>query len=73
MQACFSPEEMNPELLPGHVWLDTLGKILHADERYLEFTDVARKAHVVPATGTGLDRSVVVPSPSCPRKLPPQQ
>ena len=34
-----NPEAMNPEPLPGHVWLDTPGKVLHADERHLEFTD----------------------------------
>ena len=33
-----NPEVMNPDPLPGHVWLDTPGKVLHADERYLEFT-----------------------------------
>ena len=30
---------MNPDALPGYVWLATPGKVLHADERYLEFTD----------------------------------
>jgi hypothetical protein len=30
---------MNPEPLPGHVWLDTPAKVLHADTRHLEFTD----------------------------------
>jgi hypothetical protein len=34
-----NPEAMKPEPLEGHVWLDTPGKVLHADERYLEFTD----------------------------------
>ena len=34
-----NPEAMNPEPLPGHVWLDMPGKVLHADERHLEFTD----------------------------------
>ena len=33
-----NPEAMNPVPLPGHVWLDTPGKVLHADERHLEFT-----------------------------------
>jgi hypothetical protein len=28
---------MNPVPLPGHVWLATPGKVLHADERHLEF------------------------------------
>ena len=30
-------EAMDPHPLPSHVWLDTPGKILHADERHLEF------------------------------------
>jgi hypothetical protein len=30
---------MNPDALPGYVWLATPGKVLHADESYLEFTD----------------------------------
>jgi hypothetical protein len=30
---------MNPDALPGYVRLATLGKVLHADERHLEFTD----------------------------------
>jgi hypothetical protein len=30
---------MNPEPLPGYVWLDTPGKVLHVEERVLEFTD----------------------------------
>jgi hypothetical protein len=25
--------------MPGHVWLETPGKVLHVDERVLEFTD----------------------------------
>ena len=29
-----NPEAMNPEPLPGHVWLDTPGKVLHTDERH---------------------------------------
>ena len=29
-----NPEAMNPEPLEGHVWLDTPGKVLHADERH---------------------------------------
>jgi hypothetical protein len=33
-----NPQAMNPEPLPGYVWLATPGKVLHADERYLEFT-----------------------------------
>jgi hypothetical protein len=33
-----NPEAMNPVPLPGYVWLATPGKVLHADERYLEFT-----------------------------------
>ena len=32
-------EAMNPEPLPNYVWLDTPGKVLHTDERHLEFTD----------------------------------
>jgi hypothetical protein len=34
-----NPEAVNPDPLPGFVWLATPGKMLHADERYLEFTD----------------------------------
>jgi hypothetical protein len=34
-----NPEAMNPEPLPGHVWLDTPGKVLHVSEHQLEFTD----------------------------------
>jgi hypothetical protein len=33
-----NPEAMNPVPLPGYVWLATPGKVLHADERQLEFT-----------------------------------
>ena len=29
---------MNPDAPPGYVWLTTPGKVLHADERHLEFT-----------------------------------
>jgi hypothetical protein len=32
-------EAMNPVPLPGRVWLDAPGKVLHADERFLEFTE----------------------------------
>ena len=35
-----NPEAMNPEPLPGYVWLETPGKVLHAAEHQLEFTDV---------------------------------
>jgi hypothetical protein len=34
-----NPDAMNPEPLPGHVWLETPGKALHVDEHLLEFTD----------------------------------
>ena len=30
---------MNPDALPGYVWLATPGKVLHVDEWVLEFTD----------------------------------
>jgi hypothetical protein len=30
---------MTPEPLPGYVWLDLPGKVLHAPEHELEFTD----------------------------------
>jgi hypothetical protein len=30
---------MDPNPHPGFVWLATPGKVLHADERFLEFTD----------------------------------
>jgi hypothetical protein len=33
-----NPEAMKPDALPGYVWLATPGKVLHADERHLEFT-----------------------------------
>jgi hypothetical protein len=35
-------EAMNSEPLPGYVWLVTPGKVLHVDERVLEFTDELR-------------------------------
>jgi hypothetical protein len=34
-----NPEAMNPVALPGYVWLNAPGKVLHAEEHYLEFTD----------------------------------
>jgi hypothetical protein len=34
-----NPEAMKPDPLPGYVWLEMPGKVLHADERHLEFTD----------------------------------
>jgi hypothetical protein len=34
-----NPEAMKPEPLPGYVWLETPGKVLHAPEHQLEFTD----------------------------------
>jgi len=33
-----NPEAMNPHTLPGFVWLASPRKVLHADERYLNFT-----------------------------------
>jgi len=32
-------QAMTPEPQPGFVWLDTPGKLLHVEERMLEFTD----------------------------------
>jgi hypothetical protein len=32
-----NPEAMNPEPLPGFVWLDTPGKVLHGEASRLEF------------------------------------
>jgi hypothetical protein len=32
-------EAMNPDPHPGYVWLELPGKVLHTDERHLEFTD----------------------------------
>jgi hypothetical protein len=32
-------EAMSPDPLPGHVWLETPGKVLHVDEHLLEVTD----------------------------------
>jgi hypothetical protein len=37
------------------------------------FLLVRIEAHIGPATGTGVRRSVLVPSPSWPKELPPQQ
>ena len=34
-----NPEATYPDPLPGYVWLELPGKVLHTDERYLEFTD----------------------------------
>ena len=34
-----NPEAMTPEPMPGYVWLDAPGKVLHVDERMLEFRD----------------------------------
>ena len=34
------PRGDDPDPQPGFVWLDTPGKVLHMDERVLEFTDV---------------------------------
>jgi hypothetical protein len=32
-----NPEAMNPDPLPGYVWLESGGKVLHVAERDLEF------------------------------------
>ena len=32
-----NPEAMNPDPLPGYVWLQTQAKVLHVEERHLEF------------------------------------
>jgi hypothetical protein len=32
-------EAMNPEPLPDYVWLDAPGKVLHVEERLLEFVE----------------------------------
>ena len=32
-----NPEAMNPDPLPGYVWLDTPGKVLHVQAARLEF------------------------------------
>jgi len=37
-----NPDAMDPDPLPGHVWLDTPGKVLHVGEHMLEFTDTPR-------------------------------
>ena len=34
-----NPDAMNPDPLPGHVWLDIPGEVLHAPEAQLEFRD----------------------------------
>ena len=33
-----NPSAMNPEPLPGYVWLQAAGKVLHVAEHQLEFT-----------------------------------
>ena len=33
-----NPKAMNPEAQGGYAWLDTPDKVLHVDERVLEFT-----------------------------------
>jgi hypothetical protein len=33
----WNPEAMNPDPLPGYVWLDTPGKVLHVEVARLEF------------------------------------
>lgn len=32
-----NPEAMSPDPLPGYVWLDTPGKVLHVGEHEVEF------------------------------------
>ena len=32
-----NPDAMNPKPVPGYVWLDTLGKVLHVEAARLEF------------------------------------
>jgi hypothetical protein len=32
-----NPDAMNPEPLPGSVWLELANKVLHAPEAHLEF------------------------------------
>ena len=50
MEAARAPHHMDPRAraepggdeagpLPGYVWLEPPGKVLHTDERHLEFTD----------------------------------
>jgi len=34
-----NPDAMNPNPLPGYVWLDLPGKVLHAPEHPLEFQE----------------------------------
>ena len=34
-----NPEAMNPDPLPGYVWLAMPGKVLHGDKRHLDFTE----------------------------------
>ena len=33
------PEALNPDPLPGYVWLDTPGKVLHVPAAALEFRE----------------------------------
>ena len=35
----WNPDAMEPEPLSGFVWLETLGKVLHARAEHLEFTE----------------------------------
>jgi hypothetical protein len=39
-----NPEAMKPDPLPGYMWLDTPGKVLHANENQLEFTHLPLRA-----------------------------
>jgi hypothetical protein len=34
-----NPEAMNPDPLPGYVWLELPGKVLHAPAYHLEFQE----------------------------------
>jgi hypothetical protein len=33
------PDALNPKPLPGYVWLELPGKVLHVEAARLEFTD----------------------------------
>jgi hypothetical protein len=41
-----NPEAMNPDPLPGYVWLDTPGKVLHVEASRLEFRNGERAERV---------------------------
>ena len=43
-----NPDAMEPGPLPGYVWLATPGKVLHADQRHVEFPDRPPEGTLMP-------------------------